>query len=164
MHLIYKVLCSSEVLDPMKIGRFILVKSLSLSAHATHLWVLPLNILPVDLGSHGMGLLSDVLCHLGQILLPLHISQHRRVNWHRYSFIWRLRWNMIIPNNCSSSPLTNVPPSINLMKTIIIDVRHAHNTNKSNIRKGTVRSEEGKFFYAPCNIEFRRVVHFTIMT
>ena len=32
-----------------------------------------------------------------------------------------------------------------VLKTIIIDVRNAHNTKKSNIRKTMIRIEEGKF-------------------
>ena len=96
-------------------------------------------------GSNVLGLHSDGLCHLGKRCLHLRISQPNRVNWHSSLFSWSLGWNPIVPRSYSSSHLTSVPPSINSLKKIRIDVRHAHITMKLNIRKATIRSEEGNF-------------------
>ena len=133
MFLIHKLLRILWSLRPYENRRIHPHKVCHPISHTARRWVLPLNIRPVDLVTHGLGLHSDGMCHLGQRYLHLRTSQPNRVNWHSSLFSWSLGWNPIVPNSYSSSHLTNVPPSIHSMKTMRIDVRNTHNTMKSNI-------------------------------
>ena len=90
MHPINKYLRILRSLKPCEIRRIDPPKVYQPVINIINKWVLPFNILAIDLVNHVLGMYSDGIFHLGHIFPHLSITQPRRVNRHSHSFNWSL--------------------------------------------------------------------------